>query len=69
MMLFAHHTKSYLGIGIEINDRPFPDGMIDHLLVFMAAVLMAYGIFAVVRDLLRWRWHRYTANLPRPGGA
>ena len=24
MILFAHHTKSYLGIGIEINDRPFP---------------------------------------------
>jgi hypothetical protein len=65
MILFAHHTKSYLGIGIEINDRPFPDGMIDHLLFFMAAALMAYGIFAIIRDSLRWCWRRYKADLAR----
>jgi hypothetical protein len=64
-MLFAHHTKSYLGIGIEINDRPFPDGMIDHLLFFMAAALIAYGMFAIVRDSLRWCRQRYTAKLIR----
>ena len=68
-MLFAHHTKSYLGIGIEINDRPFPDGMIDHLLFFLAAALMVYGIFAVVRDLTRWSWQRYKANPSRSRGA
>jgi hypothetical protein len=68
-MLFAHHTQSYLGIGIEINGRPFPDGMVDHVLFFMMAALIAYGMFAVVRDSLRWWWHRYRADLARPRGA
>jgi len=66
MILFAHHTKSYLGIGIEINDQPFPDGMFDHVLVLLAILVMAYGLFAMVRDFLRWRWRRSTANLPQP---
>jgi hypothetical protein len=69
MMLFDHHTKSYLGIGIEINERPFPDGMVDHLLMLLAAVLMAYGMFAMVRDLLRWRSQRCATSLSRPRNA
>ena len=60
-MLLAHHTMSYLGIGIEVNGRPYPDGTIDHLLVVMAAVLLAYGIFAAVRDSLRYWWPRLKA--------
>jgi hypothetical protein len=52
-MLFAHHTQSYLGIAIEINDQPFPNGMVDHVLAFGAFLLMVYGVFALLRDLLR----------------
>lgn len=52
--LFAHHAKSWLGLDIEVNDQPFPGGMLDHVLVLVALVLMLYGAFAVVRDLLRW---------------
>ena len=55
-VLLAHHTKSYLGLEIEVNDHPFPDGMIDHVLFFAGVVVMAYGAFAIVRDILRlWR--------------
>ena len=67
-MLFAHHTKSYLGIGIEINDRPFPDGMIDHMLVLMVAVLVVYGSFAILRDLLRWLRPRSRTNVAHHQG-
>jgi hypothetical protein len=55
MPLLAHHTRSYLGINIEINERPFPDGAFDHAVFLGAVLLMAYGVFAMVRDLLRWR--------------
>ena len=68
-MLFAHHTKSYLGLEIEINDRPFPDGMIDHVLVLMMAVLVVYGFFAILRDLLRWWWPRSKVNGAHSQGA
>ena len=68
-MLFAHHTKSYLGIGIEINDRPFPDGMIDHVLVLTVAVLVVYGFFAISRDLLRCWSARSKANGAHSQGA
>jgi hypothetical protein len=54
MTLFAHHMKSWLGLEIEINDQPFPDGMFDHALVFAAGVLMLYGLFALVRDVFRF---------------
>jgi hypothetical protein len=58
-VLLAHHTKSYLGLEIEVNDHPFPDGMIDHVLFFAGVVVMAYGAFAIVRDLYRlWRSRR-----------
>jgi hypothetical protein len=60
MALFAHHTKSYLGLEIDINDRPFPDGMVDHALALAVVVLLAYGAFALVRDLLRWRQKHWT---------
>jgi hypothetical protein len=61
--LFAHHTKSYLGLEIEIIDHPFPDGMFDHFLFFAGAVLMAYGAFALLRDSLRlWRGKRHPAG-------
>jgi hypothetical protein len=55
MVLFGHHAKSWFGLSVEINDQPFPDGMFDHVLVLVALVLMAYGLFALVRDLVRWR--------------
>jgi hypothetical protein len=61
MALFAHHAKSYLGLDIEINDRPFPDGMVDHALAFGAALVLAYGVYALIRDLLRWR-QKYRAR-------
>ena len=58
MPLFGHHTKSYLGMEIEVNGRTFPDGALDHAL-FLAAVLLAvYGAFALIRDGLRWRRKR-----------
>jgi hypothetical protein len=54
-MLFAHHTHGFLEI--EIMGRPFPDGPTEHLLAFgvsiAAAVLMVYGLFALVRDTAR----------------
>jgi hypothetical protein len=52
--LFAHHMKSWLGLDIEVNDQPFPGGMLDHALVVVALVLMAYGAFAGIRDVVRW---------------
>jgi hypothetical protein len=55
MPLFAHHTKSYLGIEMEINGHSYPDGAFDHAVFLGALLLMAYGVFAIVRDLVRWR--------------
>lgn len=59
MILFAHHAKSMLGLEIEINDQPFPDGPTEHVIVLVVLVvvllLTSYGAFALVRDLLRWR--------------
>jgi hypothetical protein len=54
-VLLAHHTRSWFGLEIEINDQPFPNGMFDHALVLVATLLMLYGAFAVLRDLVRWR--------------
>jgi hypothetical protein len=56
--LFAHHTQSWLGLDIEVNDQPFPGGMLDHVLVFVAMALMLYGAFALIRDLVRWQLRR-----------
>ena len=46
MILLAHHTKTFLGIEIDINDHPFPDGMTDHVIFFVATLLLLYGVFA-----------------------
>ncbi len=62
MFLLAHHAKSWFGVEFEVNGEPFPDGMFDHALVAAAAVLMAYGLFALVRDALRWRRWRAAAE-------
>jgi hypothetical protein len=57
MVLFGHH------MGVEILGREFaPEGPVEHAVVFgLTAVflsLMAYGAFAAVRDLRRWRQRR-----------
>ena len=63
MFLWAHHTKTYLGIEIDINGHEFPDGMVDHVLAFAAFLVMLYGLYALVRDLWRWRRRRAEARL------
>jgi hypothetical protein len=59
MALFAHHAEAFLAL--EINGRPFPDGMTEHALAVGLGVvvsgLTAYGLVAAVRDALR-RWRR-----------
>jgi hypothetical protein len=63
MALFAHHTDAFLEV--EVLGRKFPGGMTEHALVFgLSAVvlgLVAYGAFAAVRDLRRWRRRKLTA--------
>ena len=54
MVLLAHHAKSWFGVEFEVNGEPFPDGMFDHVLVLAGALLMAYGLYALVRDAMRW---------------
>jgi hypothetical protein len=60
MLLFGHHMGGYLQV--EIMGREFPDGPTEHALAFgvgaLALCLMAYGGYALVRDLLRWRRRR-----------
>jgi hypothetical protein len=57
MALFGHHTEGFLEI--ELFGQPFPDGPTEHAIAFaggaLALVLMAYGAYALIRDLLRWR--------------
>jgi hypothetical protein len=62
MLLLAHHAKSWFGVEFEVNGEPFPDGMFDHALVVAGAILMAYGLFALIRDVVRWRKHRLAAS-------
>ncbi len=61
MILFGHHAKSMLGLEIEINEQPFPDGPTEHVIVLavlvVVLVLMSYGAYAMVRDARRW-WKR-----------
>jgi hypothetical protein len=59
MALLGHH------VAVEFFGREFsPQTPAEHVMVFgataLAVVLMAYGLFAVVRDLLRWRRRRVT---------
>ncbi len=55
--LFAHHAEAFFKI--EINGRDYPDGMTEHVIFAAIAVsvlvFMSYGIFAGVRDFLRWK--------------
>ena len=64
MSLFAHHADAFFQI--EINGQPFPSGMTEHTIAFgltaVAAALVAYGAYAALRDLLKWR-QRKTAAL------
>ena len=57
MPLFGHHTEGYLEV--EILGHPFPDGPTEHALAFggtaLGLVLMLYGLYAAVRDFVRWR--------------
>lgn len=61
MILFGHHAKNMLGLEIEINEQPFPDGPTEHVIVLgvlvVVLVLMSYGAYAMVRDFRRWRKH------------
>jgi len=58
MSLFAHHMKSIIDIeimGYELT----PDGPTEHAIaaaiVGVMAILMAYGLYAMIRDVVRWR--------------
>jgi hypothetical protein len=60
MVVFAHHAEAFFQI--EVMGHPFPDGPTEHALlsaaVAVASLLMAYGAYAGLRDLLRWRRRR-----------
>ena len=62
MGLFGHHTEGYFEM--EILGKPFPDGPTEHVIALavtvVAVMLMAYGAFALIRDVLRWRHARTT---------
>ena len=58
MSLFGHHAKGFLqsiGLDIDINDNPWPDTATEHVVATVLLLLLAYGAFAIVRDLFRWR--------------
>jgi hypothetical protein len=55
--LFAHHAEAFFKV--EIAGRDYPDGMTEHAIFAAIAVgmlvCMSYGIYAGVRDFLRWK--------------
>jgi hypothetical protein len=55
--LIGHHTHGIFEM--EILGKPFPDGPTEHVLGLALGVLVlsltAYGAFAALRDLVRWR--------------
>jgi hypothetical protein len=62
MRLFAHHAEGVLqslGLDIDINGEPFPNGPTEHVIALVVVLvmtgLMAYGAYALVRDWRRWR--------------
>ena len=63
MSLFGHHAKGIIDIEIFGYDLA-PDGMTEHIIavaiVGLAALLMSYGAYALVRDVLRWRRRKET---------
>ncbi len=66
--LFGHHTGGYFEV--EIMGRPFPTGPEEHAIAFgftaVAAVLMLYGLYAIIRDIWRWTARRRAALNPPP---
>ena len=58
--LLGHHLHGYFEV--EILGHPFPDGPTEHAIAFggsaVVLVLMLYGLYAMVRDVLRWRQRR-----------
>ena len=60
MPLFGHH------IGVEFFGHEFsPETPMEHVMVFgitaVVFALMAYGAYAALRDLSRWRQRRRAA--------
>jgi hypothetical protein len=57
LSLFAHHAEAFFSL--EINGRDYPNGMTEHVIMAGVAitvlVFMSYGIYAGVRDFLRWK--------------
>jgi hypothetical protein len=55
--LLAHHAEAFFKV--EINGRDYPDGMTEHVIftaiVIAMLILMSYGLFAGVRDYMRWK--------------
>jgi hypothetical protein len=55
--LLAHHAEAFFKV--EINGRDYPDGMTEHVIfagiLISALVLMTYGLYAGVRDYMRWK--------------
>lgn len=58
--LFGHHAEAFFKV--EINGRDYPDGMTEHVIfagiAITVLVFMTYGIYAGVRDFVRWRRRR-----------
>jgi hypothetical protein len=58
--LFGHHMEGYLQV--EVMGREFPDGPTEHVVALAVTVLglglMLYGLYSLVRDVLRWRQRR-----------
>ncbi len=57
LSLFAHHAEAFFKI--EINGRDYPDGMTEHAIfagiIIGLLVCGSYGLYAGIRDLIRWR--------------
>jgi hypothetical protein len=55
--LLAHHAEAFFKV--EIAGRDYPDGMTEHVIfagvMISALVLMSYGLYAGVRDYMRWK--------------
>ena len=58
MGLFAHHMNGFVDIeimGYELTPEGPTEHVIAAVIVTVMALLMAYGAYALVRDLFRWR--------------
>jgi hypothetical protein len=65
MGILAHHF-----VELEVLGRRLPVGPAEHAIAYvatgLAVLLMAYGAYAGVRDLRRWRQRRAQARVARP---